>query len=157
MFYNKAQREIFSAMLNERTRASKFAIADGKIFITINGEVGWVFPESVLKINAEKLRDMQALNFDGILTKENELETTIDFVLADEISKKFARRYRKGRTSVFVNPKLLEHFQNPVLFQKDAPHGIIVVAEKNVRDEFDICGVVCPVRCKWADRYADYF
>lgn len=157
MFYKKAQREIFNAMLSENTRAGKFALENGKILITINGTVGWAFPESVLQINAEKLRDIPALNTDGFISKENELEQTIDFVLADQRSKTLVQRYRKGKTSVFINPKLLQHFQNPTLYQKDAPLGVIVVTEQYRNGTNEIVGVVCPVRDRWSERYADYF
>lgn len=157
MFYNKAQREIFNAMLSEKQQVRKMALENGKILITTTGFVAWAFPESVLQINAEKLRDIPALNIDGFISKENELEQTIDFVLADQRSKTLVQRYRKGRTSVFINPKLLQHFQNPTLYQKDAPLGVIVVTEKLRNGKSEIVGVVCPVRDRWSERYADYF
>ena len=160
MFYNKAQREIFNAMLSENSRAGKLAMENGKFLISTKGHVGWIFPQDILQINIEKLRDIPVLNFDGFITEENKLEATKDFVLADERQKIMVRRYRKGKTSVFINPKLLEYFQNPTLYQKDAPIGLVVVTERSSKS-FDesIVGVVMPVRDKgeWSEHYADYF
>ena len=147
-------------MLSENSRAAKFAVDGDKTFISINGTVGWIFPNGILKIDADKLRDIAALDLDGLVSKENELEETKDFLLVDEREKKMVRRYRKGKTSIFINPKLLEHFQNYTLFQKDSPLGIIVVAERFKNDStHSVCGVVCPMRDtgSWAARYADYF
>jgi hypothetical protein len=159
MFYNKAQKEVFNAMLSEK-RTFKFPIENSKFFITVNGHVGYVFPQDILQINIEKVRDMPALNLDGIIATENKLEATKDFVLISERTKTMIRRYKKGRQSVFVNPKLLEYFQNPTLYQKDAPLGIIVVTERNSRSDDDsIVGVVLPIKDNegLAEHYADYF
>ena len=147
-------------MLSEHSRAAKFAMDDDNTFISVNGTVGWVFPNCILKINADKLRDIAAIDLNGIVCKENELEATKDFLLADERKKLMVRRYRKGKTSIFINPKLLEHFQNPTLFQKDSPLGIVVVTETSKNDRAPlVCGLVCPMRDRsgWAERYADYF
>lgn len=160
MFYNKAQREVFNAMLSENTKVGKLAMENDKVLISTNGYVGWIFPQDVLQINIEKLRDIPAITIDGFITTENKLEATKDFILADERKKIMVRRYKKGRTSVFINPKLLEYFQNPTLYQKDAPIGIIVVTEKNSKS-FDesVVGVVMPVRNSgsWEEHYAEYF
>jgi hypothetical protein len=159
MFYQKAQKEIFNAMLNEKTTVAKIPMGDDKVIITTNGYVGWVFPLNLLKVNIEKMRGLPALDLDGFITTENKLEATKDFVLADEQRKLMVRRYRKGRTSVFINPKLLEHFEEPTLYQKSAPLGIIVVTEKISRSSEGVVGVVLPMRDSgsWAERYADYF
>lgn len=160
MFYNKAQKEIFNAMLSEKMRAGKMAIENDKFLISSNGFVGWVFPQDILQINVEKLRDIPALSLDGFITTENMLEATKDFVLANERTKLMVRRYKRGRTSVFINPKLLEYFQNPTLYQKDAPLGVIVVTERNSKScDESIVGIVMPVRdnSSWAEHYAEYF
>lgn len=159
MFYNKAQKEIFNAMLSE-VRVGKCPVENSKFLVSTKGYVGWVFPKDILQINVEKLRDIPAINFDGFISTENKLEETKDFILADERKKLMVRRYRKGKTSVFINPKLLEYFQNPTLYQKYAPHGIIVVTERISRSCAEsIVGVVMPIRdgSGWAEHYADFF
>lgn len=159
MFYNKAQREIFNKMLEENRNVRKFSVDESKTFISATGAVGYVFPNSILKINIEMLPTFNTIDIESIVADENKLEETRDFVLADERQKKFARRYKKGKTSVFIDPKLLANFQNPKLYQKETPHGICAVVETigSMRAGYstEIVGIVMPIRNQWAGRYSD--
>lgn len=160
MFYNKAQREIFNKMLEESRSVRKYSFDENKTFISANGTVGYVFPNSILKINIEQIPDFEALDIKSIVDEGSKLEETSDFVLVDERQKKFARRYKSGKTSTFIDPKLLVNFQNPQLYQKEPQNGICAVVEtvrtKGAGCATEIVGVVMPMRgSRFEGRYAD--
>lgn len=160
MFYNKAQREIFNAMLAESRNVRKFAVGDDKTFISATGFMGYVFPNSILRINVEMIPDFAQIDIASIIAEENKLTETTDFILTNERNKQFVRRYKKGKLSIFIDPKLLVNFQNPMLYQKETPLGIIAVVE-NTRNtptghSTEIVGIVMPTRrSEPAGRYAD--
>ena len=147
-------------MLEENRNVRKFSVDESKTFISATGAVGYVFPNSILKINIDQLPDFAAIDIASIVAAENLLEETRDFVLVDERQKKFARRYKKGKTSIFIDPKLLANFQNPKLYQKETPNGICAVVENvgTMRTGYltEVVGIVMPIRAgKYAGRYAD--
>ncbi len=144
MNYNKAQKEIFEALLKGE-RASKYFIDDANVFVTADGVKGFVFPVASVMFNAEKLRDMNDLKIAEVVKDGNELVLTEDMRISSD-GKTLARRLKGNRKNVFVNIKFLGYFHNAKFWQDDKAHSPIIVTENMSANIKNIpVGVIMPI------------
>lgn len=144
MNYNKAQKEIFEALLKGK-RVCKYFIDDANVFVTADGAKGFIFPVASVMFNAEKLRDINDLKIAEVVKDGNELVLTEDMRISSD-GKTLMRRLKGNRKNVFVNIKFLGYFHNAKYWQADDARGIIVVTENMSANIKNIpVGVIMPI------------
>lgn len=116
MNYIKAQETIFKALIRGE-RVCRFDVDDSHVLITPDGFQGWIFPNDILAVNVEKIPQFNPLEIASVITPANKLQSTLDFRLMHERSKKLFRKLSNGKKIVWVNDKYLQIFQNPEFYQ----------------------------------------
>lgn len=126
MNINKAQKEIFNAMLSGK-HVRKFEIDSDSVFITPDGFYGYVFPQTSLQINIGRIASVKSLDIGKIVTDENLCHLTKECVV-NEFPKEILRKLRRGDQNIYFNQKYMDCFQNPK-FYSEGSLGMIVVTE----------------------------
>lgn len=147
MNYDKAQKEVFSALLRG-DRVCGFKYDEEHFFVTPDGYMGWNFPIKEIFFNTEKIQTINPLDLTSAVHPDNELKLTLDFRAEAYTRGKMFRRLKAPGKDVFVNDKFLACFQNARFYQeKDKPTALITVTERpNPRGEDIPVGVVLPIK-----------
>lgn len=123
---------------------------DDKTVIIPKGTAAYVLPTDMLHVGLRGAQVTDHALYDGVPTRD--LYAAVKFEPTDE--------YRVGGTvrkylangdadqPLYIDTKLLAHFDSPVLFQKRyAPLGLVTVTEYQLeRDRLEVVGYVCPFR-----------
>lgn len=153
MNYDKAQKEVFNALLHGY-RVCGYKFDDDHFFVTTDGYMGYIFPNNLIQFNTERITNIQPIAVITEPTPETELKLTLDFKAEGFTKGKMYRRLKADGKNVYVNDKFLSCFQNARFYQKqDEPHGLITVTERlNPRGKDLPVGVILPIRInKWED------
>lgn len=143
MNVNKAQKEIFNAMLSSE-RCHKYELDEKSVFITIGGYYGYVIPYSQIQINLAKIPDCQNLDIESVVRKENLCELTKEAVILEH-PRRYVRKLKRGNERIYFNEKFMSCFQNPKFYNAH-PHRIIVVTEDiSATRNNEIVGVILPM------------
>lgn len=130
-----------------------FDVDKGTMFVTVDGYKGYILPISSIVFSLDKVVKMGCHPVAEVIKEENELTLTPDLRLDNEFGrKKVLRRLKGNGRNVFLNVKYLECFQNPKFFQDKDKYGAVVVTESAKGANIPV-GLICPVRCLWADGY----
>lgn len=144
MNINKAQKEIFNAMLSG-AHVRKFEIDSDSVFITPDGIYGYVFPQTSLQINISRIASVKDLDLGKVVRDENLCRLTKECVV-NEFPKEFLRKLKRGDQNIYFNQKYLGCFQNPK-FYSEGSYGMIVVTEDISPNRLNhIVGVIMPKR-----------
>lgn len=144
MNINKAQKEIFNAMLSGE-RCHKYEIDEKSVFITPNGFQGYVIPYSQIQINLAKIPDMKDLNLQSVVKEENRCELTKEAYILEH-PKAYCRKLKRGNEYIYFKEKCMSCFQNPKFYNVH-PHQMIVVTEDySTNRGNEIVGVILPIR-----------
>lgn len=144
MNINKAQKEIFNAMLSGM-HVKKFEVDSDSVFITPEGCHGYVFPQTSLQINVSKLASVTAIDIGKIVVEENLCRLTKECVI-NEFPKEILRKLKRGDQNIYFNQKYMDCFQNPK-FYSEGGYGMIVVTEDISPIRLNaIVGVIMPKR-----------
>lgn len=142
MNINKAQKEIFNAMLSG-ANIRKFEVDSDNVFITPGGIHGYVFPQSSLQINIDRIPSVKKLDIEGIVTEENLCRLTKECLL-NEFPKEILRKLKRGDQNIYFNSKYMECFQNPKFYSKGG-YGMIIVTEDISANRLNtIVGIIMP-------------
>ena len=147
MNYDKAQKEVFNALLRG-DRVCGYKFDDDHFFVTADGYKGYIFPNNLIQFNTEKVNIINPFANMSEPIPENELKLTLEFRAEDHTKGKMYRRLKADGKNVYVNDKFLQCFQNARFYQKqDEPHGLITVTERlNPRGKDLPVGVVLPIK-----------
>lgn len=146
MNINKAQKEIFNAMLSG-SHIKKFEMDNGDVFITPDGVHGFAFPQSTLQINIDRIPSCKNLDIEKIVKEENLCRLTKE-CLVNEFPKELLRKLKRGDQNIYFNSKYMECFQNPK-FYSEGGFGMIVVTEDISAMRLNtIVGIIMPKRVK---------
>lgn len=147
----KVQQEILKAVCANPENVKYYSLANpdeeaGRLFLTIDGKVGYVVPVEELRVLLRGSQIMADLDLDYLVKPENRLNGTDDYRI-----KGTARRYTRVDDfldDVYVDQSLLKLFDRPKLYQNPLrPLGVIAVTEDpNDTGEDVLAGIVMP--CK---------
>lgn len=156
MNYDKAQKEVFNALLHG-DRVCGYKFDDDHFFVTTDGYRGYIFPNNLIQFNTEKINTIIPLADITEPLPENELKLTLDFKAEDYTKGKMYRRLKADGRDVYVNDKFLACFQNARFFQKkEKPLSLITVTERfNPRGKDIPVGVILPIRITKPDWLED--
>ena len=149
MNINKAQKEIFNAMLAGE-RVHKYQFNENSVFITPDGLHGFVFPYSEIQINLEKIVTCKNLNVQSVVTEENLCKLTKEAVICEH-PRRYARKLTKGETSIYFNEKFVQCFQNPKFYNAHHHQMIVVTEDISVTRKNEIVGIIMPMRMNEVD------
>lgn len=154
MNFVKAERECFNALVKGQ-RVCFFNVDDKHVFVTADGNMGYIFPVSSISFNVGKCQEIKPVKFAELVKPENELFLTYDYHGAGFGDKRMYRRLKAAGKNVFVNNAFLANFQNPRFFQdKGSTISMITVTETGAAPHQDIpVGIVLPIRCDWGNDY----
>lgn len=145
MNINKAQREIFNAML-AGNNVHKFEFDEKSVFITPNGYHGFVIPYSQIQINLNKIPDMKEMKLRSIVTEENLCKLSKEILLDERRSKKtYLRKLKNEKFIVYFNERLMQCFQNPKFYATSRSSSIVVTEDISATRQNEIVGVILPV------------
>lgn len=144
MNVNKAQKEIFNAMLSGE-QCRKYEIDEKSVFITPGGFNGYVIPYSQIQVNLAKIPDFKGLDLQSIVSEENLCELTKEALILEH-PRAIARKLKRGNECIYFKEKYMSCFQNPKFYNKH-PHQIIVVTEDiSAMRKNEIVGAILPIR-----------
>ena len=153
MNINKAQRELFNAMLVGRN-IHKFEFDEKSVFITPSGYHGFVIPYSQIQINLNKIPDMKELQFRTIVTEENLCKLSKEILLDERRSKKtYLRKLKNEKFITYFDERLMQCFQNPKFYATSPRSSIVVTEDISATRLNEIVGLILPVRVE--DEFAE--
>lgn len=144
MNVNKAQKEIFNAMLAGE-RSAKYALDERSVFISPSGVHGFVIPYSQIQINLAKIRDIKDLNIQSVVREENLCELTKEALIMEN-PRRYARKLKRGNESIFFLEKYMSCFQNPKFYSEGPSKMIVVTEDVSATRINDIVGIILPIR-----------
>lgn len=144
MNVNKAQKEIFNAMLSG-DNCRKFEIDEKNVFITPAGFHGFVIPYSQIQINLEKIPVFKGLDLQSVVKEENLCELTKEALIL-EYPRAYARKLKKGDEYIYFKEKYMSCFQNPRFYNANRHQMIVVTEDISATIQNKIVGVILPVR-----------
>ena len=147
MNYIKAQKDVFNELC-KGSRTGKFHVDAHHTFVTPNGCMGYIIPDTVINFSLDKITDIHPFAIVEVINAENELTLMPDLRIIDR--HRIARRLRGNGKNVFVNVKFLSCFQNPKFYQEANPLSGIVVTETVCRRGGEVeqlpVGYLLPIR-----------
>ena len=143
----KAQREVFNALI--KGSPAKTAVDEHRTFVTLDGYRGFVFNNSEICFNAERIADMPQLDCFDCVKDENLLTRTNILVENPSGGRSYILRCftRPEGTKVYARDSWFDIFENYKVYCR-APISPLVIVEQIGRGEACISGVVMPTRCK---------
>lgn len=128
MNYVKAQKEIFNALC-KGGKLFQFRVDKNTVFVSPNGYFGYIFPVSTILFNIDKIREVQSLKYNNVVSYSNKLELTDNARIIYRGTKKIYRQLQGKNKTVYVEENSLSCFQNPSFYQAANENSLIVVTE----------------------------
>ena len=148
----KIQQELLKAVLTDRNRVSYYNQDSEHIFVTVNGQVGYILPTSELYVELTAAQmmvsDLITDQIEEAMKPANRLEGTDEYRIGGTV-RKYVWAEDKEETAYF-NTALLKNFDNPELYKaKLHPSSLAVVTENGIgADERKVVGIVMPYNIK---------
>lgn len=151
MRLDKIQMETLKELMNPKGRVVYFETTDDTAVVVIpKGTAGYVIPKKKLALNLNNAQAMMtglpgAVDHDNLYTAV-ELQPTDEYRMGGSARKYLA--HGRPDQPVYIDTKLLAHFDDPGLFQNTySPGGMVTVAEDSILDDdLVVVGYVCPVK-----------
>ena len=146
MNINKAQRELFNAMLAGRN-LRRFELGENRVFITPDGYHGFVLSYSQIQINLDKIETMKAFPFQSIITEENLCKLSKEILLDERRGRKrYLRKLKNEKFIAYFDDKYMQCFQNPKFYSTSPTSTIVVTEDISATRKNEMVGVIIPVR-----------
>lgn len=146
MNINKAQREIFNAMLVGRN-VHKYEFDENRVFITPSGYHGFVIPYSQAQINLDKIPTMKDIQLQSIVTEENLCKLSKEILLDERRGRKtYLRKLKNEKFVAYFDEKLMQCFQNPKFYATSPRSSIVVTEDVSATRLNEIVGVILPMK-----------
>ncbi len=150
MHNDKAQKFILAEIVKSPRFAKKTVLDDGRIFVTPNSEVGFIFNRQELMLDLSGVEELgnrywyeEIADFACNLIKRT--KTIID---ADGSSSGYLTVFRKAGKPIYVKTKYLKYFGACAEFYQKSEYGPVVVKEND-----EIKGMIMPSRYEAEELY----
>lgn len=144
MNINKAQREIFNAMLAGHN-VHQFELGENRVFITPDGYHGFVLSYSQIQINLDKIPTMKGFQFESIVTEENLCTLTKELLLDERRGRKaYLRKLKNEKFVAYFDERFMQCFQNPKFYSTSPSSTIVVTEDVSATRQNELVGVIMP-------------
>lgn len=145
----KIQQELLKALVVDPSKVRTLALDDGKVFLTVDGTVGWILPQEQLRISLEGTQFSANVFLDGdaVIKPENQLKATDEYRLGG-----CARRYYRtdelgDLEEVYIDTSKLKFFEHPTVYQDMRYPSILYITEDLYGNGDPVwVGIVRPVK-----------
>lgn len=144
MNINKAQKELFNAMLNGH-HIHKFEFDEKSVFITPSGYHGFVIPYSQIQINLDKIPTMREIQMHPIVTEENLCKLSMECLLDNRRGRRtYLRKLKNEKFVAYFDERLMQCFQNPKFYSTGPKSSIVVTEDISATRKNEIVGLILP-------------